>query len=297
MLVYVRNSFSCEQVESLEDDLFQSVWLKGGLKNKRQILFSHAYREHTSTLGSSIRAQKESLGTFLAQWEMASNLGLNEPMEVHVCGDMNLDSWKNKWLSPSYALRSLSSLVQEACSVNNFTQLVSIPTRYQYDSVRKAMDISCIDHVYCNMKFRCSDVSVIPFGNSDHDIVSYVRFSKEPPEPAKTIIKRSYKSFDDDKFLSDLRAVDWLPVFLSKDVDSAVDLFTSLFSSVLDVHAPWVKFQKRKNHAPWITEETKELIRKRDEWKRISMDIAQQGGDSTCHSLTQAWSQYKKFRN
>ena len=56
-------------------------------------------------------------------------------------------------------------------------------------------------------------------------------------------------------------------------------------------------FRKEKNHAPWITEETKELIRKRDKWKRISMDIAQQGGDSTCHSLTQAWSQYKKYRN
>ena len=65
VLVYVRKSFSCEQIEELEDDLFQSIWLKGGLRNGKQILFAHAYREHTSTIGNSIRVQRDNLKIFL----------------------------------------------------------------------------------------------------------------------------------------------------------------------------------------------------------------------------------------
>ena len=115
------------------------------------MLFGHAYIEHTSIIGNSIKAQKENLKVFLAQWEAALHFGnSNEPTEVPIAGDMNLDCWKDRWLSANYNLRTLSKLVLERCNSNNFSQLVTSPTRAQYGSVRKVTDISCIDNVYSN---------------------------------------------------------------------------------------------------------------------------------------------------
>ena len=108
---------------------------------------------------------------------------------------MNLDSFNDRWLTPSYSLHSLAKMVKSSCNSGNFVQLVQVPTRFQHNSVTGVTVSSCIDHVYTNFRFRCSEVKVIPFGNSDHDIVEYVRLSKEPPSPSRTICKRSYRNF------------------------------------------------------------------------------------------------------
>ena len=112
---------------------------------------------------------------------------------------MNLDALDNRWLRTDYYLVSLSKLVQTSCNLGNFIQLVTAPTRFQYNSVRGTTASLCIDHVYTNTKFRCSSVSVVPFGNSDHDVIGYTRYTKVPPSPARTIRKRSYKNFVQEK--------------------------------------------------------------------------------------------------
>ena len=182
-----------EVVQELQDDLLQTVWLRGGFKNSRNIYFCHGYREHTSTLGSSIREQKNQLEKLLLQWEEASSHNQHsEPNEVQISCDMNLDSLKGRWLQSDYHLASLSKLVQTSCNVGNFSQLVTVPTRFQYNIRTDSTARSCIDHVYCNTKYRCSNISVTPFGDSDHDLVGYIRLSKAPPSPARTI-RKSYK--------------------------------------------------------------------------------------------------------
>ena len=299
VLVYVKNTVEYEQVRELEDDLVQSVWLKASFKGQKKIFFCHCYREHTSTMGNTIRAQRSSLEILLAQWEAATLFGNPaQPNETHVCGDMNLDCLGGKWLRPDYSLLSLSKLVQVACSISNFTQLVTSPTRSQYNSVKRVTDISCIDHVYCNSKFRCSEVSVIPFGNSDHDILSYIRYSKVPPSPARTIRKRSYKNFEKEKFLSDLGKIDWTPVYSCQDVDHSEVTFTRLFQSVINVHAPWVQYQQRKNYVPWLTEGTKLLIKQRDSLKQLACQLARDNpGQPAGDDQITAWVEYKKIRN
>ena len=84
---------------------------------------------------------------------------------------MNLDVLDGRWLQSDYHLVTLSRLVQTSCNMGNFSQLVTVPTRFQYNSVMDTTARSCIDHVYCNTKYRCSDIIVTPFGGSDHDMV------------------------------------------------------------------------------------------------------------------------------
>ena len=299
VLVYVKKNLEFVQVEELDDDLAQSVWLRAGFKGQKKVFYCHLYREHTSTLGNSIAAQKKSLETLLAQWEAATLHGNpSEPNETHICGDMNLDCHEGKWLRQDYSLLSLSKLVQVACNLSNFTQLVTQPTRIQHNSIRNETSVSCIDHFYCNTKHRCSKVSIIPFGNSDHDLLCYTRYSKEPVSPSRTIRKRSYKNFEETKFLCDLSEVDWTPVYSCQEVDLAEATFTRIFSSVLDIHAPWVQYQHRKGFKPWITKETKLLIKERDQWKKVASELAQQeGGGHAGEDQVHAWEQYKRLRN
>ena len=299
VLVYVKKNLDFERVEELEDELTQSVWLKAGFKGQKKVFYCHVYREHTSTLGNSIAAQKTSLETLLGQWENATLHGNpSEANETHIFGDMNLDCHEGKWLRHNYSLLSLSRLVQVACNLNNFTQLVTQPTRIQYNSIRNETSVSCIDHLYCNTKHRCSRVSVIPFGNSDHDLLSYTRYTKEPISPSRTIRKRSYKNFEKNLFLNDLSEVDWSTVYSCQDVDLAEATFTRLFLSVLDIHAPWVQYQHRKGYKPWITEETKLLMKERDQWTKVAGELAQQGGGGQAgQDQVHAWQQFKKIRN
>ena len=81
----------------LEDERVQSVWLKGGYKNSKEIYFCHAYREHLSGEASSV--VHDYIDTFLGQWDSAAHL--NSPAqsnETHICGDMNIDVYQGKWL-------------------------------------------------------------------------------------------------------------------------------------------------------------------------------------------------------
>ena len=299
VIVYVKKNFVHEQLHDLEDNNLQSIWLRGGFKNGKNMYFCHAYREHTSSLGNSLHSQRTNLELFLAQWEAATeHSNPSQPNETHVCCDMNLDSLDNRWLSSDYHLVSLARLVQSTCNASNFSQLVKDPTRVQFNSVSNTTSISCIDHVYTNTKYRCSPVSVSSFGNSDHDAISYLRYSKEPPSPAKTIRKRSYKNFNSSKFKEDLAQVDWRDVLSCEDLDLATEILTRKLRWVLNVHAPWIIFQQRKFYTPWLTEATKLLMAERDLLKQKAKDLAlrDQGNEATEEQVA-AWNNFKKLRN
>ena len=68
------------------------------------------------------------------------------------------------------------------------------------------------------------------------------------------------------------------------------------FKFILNIHAPWGRVQQRKRFSPWLTEETKNLIKLRDQWKKVAKDLAVSNPYS-CQALVDAWGQYKKYRN
>jgi hypothetical protein len=100
---------------------------------------------------------------------------------------------------------------------------------------------------------HASDATVVSFGDSDHDLIGYTRYSKNPPIPARIICKRSYKRFDSQAFQSDVENTDWSDVYSFDDVDLATECFTGKFRYILNVHAPWVRVHQHKTFSPWIT--------------------------------------------
>ena len=95
------------------------------------------YREHTSHLGNSMQVQKDNLIKFVKQCEDALvHNNPDEPNEVYILGDMNLDSYLNKWMSRYYSIYSLAKIIHDFCHCNNLYQLVNDITRAQYNSIQ-----------------------------------------------------------------------------------------------------------------------------------------------------------------
>ena len=299
--IYVKKTLEVEQVSDLEDNRVQSIWIKGGFKGGRKIYYCHCYREHGNYLGRSMRAQRTNLDLLLNQWEKATEHGSPaEPNEIHISGDMNLDSLRGRWLEPGYHLISLAKMVVNTCNAHNLTQLVMEATRSQYNRVENSTSMSCIDHVYTNARYRCSSIKVTSCGSSDHDLVGYTRFSKEPKAPSRTIRKRSYKEFKEQNFLRDLAMVDWSDVLGCVDVDMATAMLTRKLTDVLNTNAPWIVFQHRKFYSPWLTKETKEMMSKRDKLKKKAKDLAEldlNEGREASEEQVKAWAEFKKVRN
>ena len=176
VVLYSKKTFDCPRIAELEDDHLQTIWVKFGFKKSRAGYYCHGYREHTSNGGKSMNVQIGKLKTFVEQWEAALYHGNpSEQNEVFILADMNLDSLKGRWLDPDYNLYSLAQIVHSACNSNNFSQLVTDVTRSQYNSVKNTTDLSCIDHIYTNCKYKCSQASITSFGNSDHEMIGFVR--------------------------------------------------------------------------------------------------------------------------
>ena len=71
--------------------------------------------------------------------------------------------------------------------------------------------------------------------------------------------------------------------------------------SFLNKHAPIIRIQERKNYAPWITNDTKELMKQRDEYKNkaklLNKESKNNGVSSASPEEKAAWDKYKKLRN
>ena len=111
--------------------------------------------------------------------------------------------------------------------------------------------------------------------------------SKEVNNRPSLIKKRSYKYFDRENFLLEVRNTDFSKVINSLDVDEASNIFAKLFRRILENHAPIKVFQTRKNYAPWLSDSTKEEIKMHNILRLESM----------ANSNPDILKQYKTMRN
>ena len=84
-----------------------------------------------------------------------------------------------------------------------------------------------------------------------------------------------------------MEKISWWEVYACEDVDTAVNIFTTKLTAILDTMAPVRKFQVRTKYAAWLSQETKNKIKKRDQ--------AQQA--AALSGSEEDWSKYKRLRN
>ena len=89
------------------------------------------------------------------------------------------------------------------------------------------------------------------------------KFNRPKGEP-KTIKVRSYKNFQTEHFIKDLRNLDWSYFNHYHDLDEACKKFNVNVKSVAEKHAPFVTQRISGCVEAWVTEDLIIAIRERD---------------------------------
>ena len=187
-------------------------------------------------------------------------------------GDANICAVE--WLEEDYKNKELSSLIQEFMADTASSQLVKEFTRSEV--IRGgAVSRSCIDHCYSNSPDKISKPEVVAVGNSDHLGVVITKYTKVAKSKPNTVMKRSYKHFDVEKFLTEIVNSDInINVTASDELDTAAEIFQNQFRIILDKHAPIKIYQMRRNYSPYLKKETKLLM---EEHKILKEEMTKHG--------------------
>ena len=282
VVCYKHQSLVGKVREDLMSDEFSSIWLEIGLPRKKKFLVCQLYREwrylgqpDRGEHSHSIQEQIRRWVIFLDQWEQALVSG----KEVIVLGDCNLDFLK---FDRSGQLQPLVDAMFQKIYPHGVVQCVQEPTHSWPGQVS-----SGLDHIYTSVPEKLSPAQIKFIGSSDHRLILATRYAKNIRQNIRYCRKRSYKDFDEAKFLEEVDKISWWDVYSCTDVDLAVDIFTNKLTDILDRMAPIKKFQIKKKYATWLTDSTKDKMKTRD--------LAQQHASSS--GLTEDWDRYKKLRN
>ena len=141
---------------------------------------------------------------------------------------------------------------------------------------------SGLDHLWTNVPGQMFQIHT-HYNGSDHKVIMGTRYSKIQRSSTRYVKKRSYKKFDELKFLEEVKKTSWWDVYSSTDVNEAVQLFSSKFNKM----APVKVFQTSSKYCPWLSDETKELIKERNKAQKILSE----------NKTKEHFEQFKRLRN
>ena len=230
------------------------------LGREKQTVVNYFYREFTGGVSglSDIAAQNERLARQIEHWRTICR-GKRDFVSL---GDANLCSVR--WHDENYERQEQVAMVQSFLLDTACSQLVQGYTRSEIIQ-GGALSRSGIDHCYSNVPEKLSNPVVLVVGDSDHLGVVVTKYTRSAPIKPRTVIKRSYKNFNIELFLTDiLNSTIDNDVTGSNDIEEAAEIFEQGFRSILDKHAPIKVFQMRKHYSPYVSELTKNLIKQRN---------------------------------
>ena len=286
ILVYVHEEINYKVCELNNDEKhLQTVTLEVGFGRASKHFVNMYYREWKSlvTGENSTAAQAMNLKKLMNIWTRASST----TKDFVALGDMNLCALN--WNENGYNHATLASIVQDFMLSENCYQLINSFTRVR--QVAGSVQRSCLDHITTNCISKMSSPEVIGISRSDHLGISIVKLTKEIRHSPLTTKKRIYKNFCRENFLNDIREAKengkFQEVFESGDIDEASEIFAEAFNEVLEKHAPLRVIQNRKHYVPYITEQIREAMGRRDKLKKKA---AETGGEAD-------YNEYKVERN
>ena len=129
---------------------------------------------------------------------------------------------------------------------------------------------------------------VITFPFSDHSLVYAVRKSQRLVKgPSRNIKARSYRTFDANSFINDLRQVPWNTIEVSDNPDLACSMFENLFIPICDNHAPFKQMKIPNKSPPWFN----------DEYLHLRKELESKKSKAHRTRSEQDWVAYKATRN
>ena len=133
-------------------------------------------------------------------------------------GDLNSD------LPHPFDNNKQGKCVLDLCDVYDLDSLISVPKR---TSERKA---SCLDVILTNVPAYTITYGVIDTGLSDHNLMYTVLNARLPRSRAGKVIKRSFKTFNQELFLEDLSQILFSIVYVFDDIDDVYWCWEKLYN-------------------------------------------------------------------
>ena len=233
------------------------------LGREKKTIVNFFYREFTGGVSGldDMSAQNERLVRQVNHWRKISE----SKRDYVSLGDANLCSLK--WYNDDYNLHDQAAQVQSFLLDSASSQVVKDFTRSEIVQGGQ-LSRSCIDHCYTNVPEKLSVPEVVAVGDSDHLGVVVTKFSRADPIKPKTVVKRSYKKFEIENFLTDIlnSSIDE-DVKACNNIEEAAKVFEESFRMILDKHAPVKTFQMRKHYSPFVSDKTKNLMLERNALK------------------------------
>ena len=182
-----------------------------------------------------------------------------EEKEVILLGDTNCDFTVKEGIVMDNNAKHLTNIYE----LFTFKQLIAEPTRVTANSS------SIIDHIATTSPRNIVTAGVIPTFLSDHFMVFCVRkFEGGVIKDHKTIKTRRMKNFNEQMFLNDVASINWIRALgQTDDINILVRNWSSLFSSVIEKHAPVQTMRVSDKYCPWVNADLRALIKSRDKLK------------------------------
>ena len=198
--------------------------------------------------------------------------------------------------SPAHCYNNITMLIQAASyrynevivagDFNNFistfslNQIVEKPTRITENSK------SLIDVIMTTSKTFVNLSDVLTCSISDHNLIYVVLSLKTPRVKPSYVTIRSYANYHAEQFVEDLTFVPFHVISVFDDFDDQVDTFNTLFSEILNEHAPVKRIKIKSRPNSFVTPEIRQLMKTRDKWHKRAITT-----NDRLH-----WNAYRFFR-
>lgn len=137
-------------------------------------------------------------------------------------------------------------------------QLIETPTRVTKHSS------SLLDPIFISNRELVLSSGVVETALSDHSL-TYCEVNLRVNKKHERIIEvRNFQNFEQNDFHRDLENLDWRKFLYEPDIDTKVSILSEYILYCFDKHAPLKKIKTTKPRAPWLTQNTRLLMRERD---------------------------------
>lgn len=232
--VYLRNSINFKLRTDLISQTLEAVCVEIRKPSSKPFAVIACYRPPNSKIGHSDELFFKNFENLVAALDM-------EDKEIIALGDFNCDTSSPK---PVNHTKKLLSLIENY----QFVQLIKEPTRITESTS------TIIDLILTNREQKIVQRGVIQIGISDHNLIYTVRkITIQKSGAHKYCTSRSFKHFDLNMFLGDLKLTDWSSVNSSSDINIRWQIWKNMFLGIIDKHAPLKTKRVKSLKNPWIT--------------------------------------------
>ena len=249
LCMYIKNSIKYDDCMlkdlNFSDENLEIQFVVINCANAKSMIIVNCYRPPNGSIDSAM----ESLNV---QLNMIPDF---HKFEIVTTGDLNLDS--------SDATLHSAKCISSICSGFSLRNMITLPTRLS-DSKWSVLDV-----ILTNIR-NCYMAGVVNYNVSDHLPVVLVKKRVKIRHSKETVIGRSYKNYNRERFMANLSQLDWTVLYLLEDPDVAWGMLLKVIIYEADVQCPVKRFKVKTSRPEWLSLELLEMARDRDMFARLA---------------------------